>query len=365
MLKILLLLSIFNFPILEVGDDAIGIFDVLMVVAIPMFLNSRLHKSNAFFLFFGTFFLLLAISTAINSLNNGLRFTDAIYLMKILELALIPIVVSNFLRSAARRHYDFASFDRFIIAVGFLLLLSSIYQLAILGWSRSGVPFVYGSSGPLGLIGAGLVIYAYFSRSLKYETITVGISICLLALSKSFLLAIASVLLYRFKYFFNFKFMLFVTAVLLIAWLGGGFITNRIESIIYAFQNFQELSSLNFRLTRHWFVLWDAHVSDLRLFVGGGVQSITLSFDSLYFYCFYSIGIFGSAILFLCGFFLSLKYEIFRLYFLVAMVSGIFLEASLISYRGLEPLLIFLTYANFTHQMRKYEERSYSSHSVL
>tara|TARA_B100000902_G_C27319381_1_gene923347 strand:- start:833 stop:1903 length:1071 start_codon:yes stop_codon:yes gene_type:complete len=354
-LNILLFCAFFNFPIIEIGEDAIGFFDVLFVIVIPLLINTRLHKSNVFFFFFGTFFLLLTISSAVNSLNYGISFQEAIYLLKILELALIPLVITNILKAKLQYHANLFYFDRLVYILSVLLFIFSVYQIAFLGWHRSGVPFAYGSSGPLGLIGSGLVIYAYFSVNYKYRIMMIGVLIMLLALSKSFLLAVAAILVYRFRYYYNFRVVALVAVVFLMISLSGGFIAERIESIIYALQNFQDLDSLSFRFSRHWFVLWDDHLRDYRLFIGGGVQSITLSFDSLYFYCFYTIGIFGSLILFLCGLLLSIKYEIFRLYFIVALVSGIFLEASLISYRGLEPLLIFLTYANFTYERMRYE----------
>jgi hypothetical protein len=355
MLSTLLFSAFFNLPILEIGGDAIGFFDVLLLLIIVFFIKIIPQKFNPFFIFFSCFFVLITISSVINSINFGITFKDVLYLLKILELSLIPLVVTKILKTSKQYKSNLFYFDRVVFTLSMLLLFYSLYQIVFLGWYRSGVPFLYGSSGPLGLIGAGLVIYAYFARNYKYNILIIGISITLLAISKSFILGIIVVLIYKFRHYFNFRVVMFIITSLLLISLIGGFVTERVESLVYALQNFQDLNSLKYRISSHWFVLWNDHVNDYRLFIGGGVQSISLSFDSLYFYCFYTLGIFGSAILLMSGFILSVKYQIFRLYFIVALISGIFLEASLISYRGLEPLLIFLAYANFTYERRKYE----------
>lgn len=353
----LLFFSIFNIPLLQIGDNAIGIFDILFLIYSLFYLFP--FKQNAFksiSLLFFCFASILLASSFINSLlGYDITLSSIFYILKLYQVSLVGYITMKLISNNKVGNYNF---DPFIISLLSLLFLFNLYQILVLGWFRSGVPFAVGSSGPLGLLATSFLIYGLFRPRSKLAVLIIILSILVLlfSLSKSFLLCIPILFFIQIKKsltFMKIYTFIFVLAFTWIILLFDNPVSKLLRILYNSLVNLNELSSLNFRISRHWFVDFAAHYqSDFLFFFGGGVQSISMSYDSLYFYLFYTIGILGSLIFFVFCISRAFRDQIFRSYFVAMVVSGIFLETSLISYRGIEPSLILLSMLYLTqHQL--------------
>ena len=347
----LLFFSIFNIPLMQIGDNAIGIFDVisLIFILIYFFPFKPIAFTSIVFLFFLFASILLTTSIINSFLGNNITSSSILYVAKLYQVSLTGYIVTKII---SKDKLAYSSFDQLIFSLISLLFVYNLFQVFVLGWFRSGVPFVVGSSGPLGLLASCSLIYGLSRPRSKLPILIVILSLLILvfALSKSFLICVPFLIFAQIKKPLAFRNIYILLLLSVSTWsilLFDNPLSKLIKILYNSAVNFSELSSLSFRVSRHWFVNFTAHYeSDFLFFFGGGAQSISISYDSLYFYLFYTVGILGSLVLFSFCISRVRHDKIFRSYFIVMIVSGIFLETSLISYRGIEPSLILLSLAS-------------------
>lgn len=339
--------SIFNFPLIKIGDNALGIFDIyILVISIFIFFPFKPRLVNPFVLIYFLFASLVLFSSLLNVFGGAdVGLVNLLYILKLFQ---IPLSGYVYMRLVSNSSFSVNRFDNVVSLQLSLLLMWNIFDVLLFGSFRSGVPFSYGSSGPLGLLAISFLIYGAFRPKCAKSNyiMLLSILVLLLSLSKSFLLCVPLVIIAASRLKFRVIYIIYaglISSISLFLLSFENLLSRNILFLSRSALNFSELSSLNYRLSRHWFVNFDSHYADDLLFLfGGGAQSIAISYDSLYFYLFYTIGIVGSLVFLGVGIFLAFRNNIFATYFITMLVSGVFLETSLISYRGIEPSLLLL-----------------------
>jgi len=212
---------------------------------------------------------------------------------------------------------------------------------------------MYNGSGPLGLVATVFLFIGFYSASpiRKSVLIIMGVQLLLISLSKTFIFSMCIIAfllaLKYYKVFFKIRNIiigLLIVVSVISVFLEMGYLRKFI--IIYdTVVNLREQTTFIERVDNHWFVNWDEHLMSQDSVFGHGVTNIGFSYDSLYFYSFYVFGILGCAGLILSLVVLMLNGStVFKYYILILLTSGLFLETALISYRGLEPFILFLSY---------------------
>ena len=277
---------------------------------------------------------------------NDTNISSAAYLFKFLQLSLVPITLSAF----TAQNYDPTKVIFFVLLITYGFVT---YDYAFNSPGRARVPFLYNGSGPLGLLA---MVYLYIggldsSKLRKTALFVMGITLIFMSFSKSFIIAIFSVLLIKSILNLQFKIKkqsLFFTIIIPIFTYSYLWYVDALKKLFYMYDTVVNLSQqVNFkmRVTEHWFKDFDQHVASSNLLWGHGIQNISYSYDSLYFYLFYVFGVAGSAV-FVVGIGLMLlnSSREFKYYIIVLLSSGVFLETALISYRGLEPFILLMSF---------------------
>jgi hypothetical protein len=339
-------LSIFNLPLVGVGDNFVGIFDIVLFL---LFLYVVLTRTNynippKFIYIQFSIVGLLIFSTIINHFEVAIDWGVFLYLVKLLSYSIIPILVIEAFVFFNFNERDFEIIDNYLLFIGHSLLFYSIYEaFAIYGMTRSGVPFSYGSSGPLGLVGLGFCIYFFifqFSKNRIYFLI-IGVALLVAAFSKSFILAFLFILIYRLRDVFNLK----IFIVLL--WLFFAASLYVFEDLLFLYNSLDDIANLTTfseRLDNHWFEYWDLLFDGYNFVFGLGKQNIDIAIDSTYFFLLYGVGVFGVILLSIIFLWLSCVDLMSRIYIIALLTSGMFLETMIISPRGMEPFMILYSY---------------------
>ena len=350
MINLGFVLSIFNFPLIEIGNNAIGIFDGWLVIFILISLVKKNITLNFYDPIFRTFLILFFLS-----------FFSLFVNLEKLEINLLPTILYSF------KFLSFAFLTRMIYGtiskeispnffnISLLLFISLlIYNFFIIfeGSFRGQMPFLYNSSGPLGLVILSFALY--FSN--KYISVLRAtlirssiIFLWLISFSKTFLPGIFLMISYKLKTW-QFLFLLSVTSVLF--FLNLSFLATEIFprlELIFSILSFdlasEALSSFYARINNHWFIYWD----DLSLktsLLGMGLWVTEISFDSGYWFLFYSFGFIGFTIITT-----SLLIEVFKkqpteivIFWISIVVSLLLLETFFVSYRGIEPMIFLYNF---------------------
>lgn len=338
-------LSIFNFPFFGIGDNYIGVFDLVLFLLFIYVILTRLkyNKPPKFAYIQLSIVVLLIFSSIINHFQFEISWGDFLYMIKLLTYSIIPILVIEGFTFNSNRN-DFSIIENYLLIIGITLLFYSIYEaFAINGITRAGVPFSYGSSGPLGLVGLGFCIYFFiFQLSEKrIHFLIVGIALLFAAFSKSFILAFFFILAFQIKAIFNFKFFIVLISTLLAA---SFYVYDDLLFLYYSLDNISNLTTLSDRFDNHWFEFWNLFFDGYNFVFGLGKQNINIAIDSAYFFLLYGVGIFGVILLSIIFIWLSCVDYMSRMYIMALLVSGIFLETMIISPRGMEPFMILYSY---------------------
>ena len=340
-----LLSSTINYPLLLVGDNAIGIFDCTFSIALVYcLLFKRFLFTNDFVVFFFFVFILM-LSVSLRFVNDT-TISSIAYLFKLLQLSLIPITLSVF----RVQSYDPMKILFFVLLITYGFVF---YDLNVNSPGRARIPFLYNGSGPLGLL---TMVYFYIgfveeSKPRKTALLVMGITLLFVSFSKSFIIALFALVLISLLLKFGFKIK---KQILLITIITPTFtyiylwFSDSIAKLHYLYDtilNLSEQTNFKQRVIYHWFMDFEQHVASSNLLWGHGVQHIKYSYDSLYFYSFYVFGVIGSVIFF-AGTILIIRNSSreFKYYAVVLLSSGAFLETALISYRGLEPFILLMSF---------------------
>ena len=337
--------SLLNFPLITIGDNAVGIFDIVFTVVIltTLVFSKKMYVNELSYFFL--FVFILGIASSIRYLD-AFDLPSLAYLLKFLQIAMIPMTLSAFTIGDVSRREQ----------IVFLCLILCFFYVSydfFTSLTRGRAPFLYNGSGPLGLIATIYIFIGYFNTSSlrKYILITMGMFLLLMALSKSFILSVGLMVLIHaikfYKRYANVKKLIQLVSIIALAMLFMheiGF-DQKFINLYETITNLRGQRTYTARVANHWFVNFDAHILSYDVAFGHGIPNIPFSYDSLYFYCFYVFGIVGSSCLIAIVVILWLKGSlIFRYYIFILFSSGLFLETALISYRGLEPFVLILTF---------------------
>ncbi len=342
---IYLLSSLMNYPLLTIGDNAIGVFDFVFII---MFLTLWLFKRKAHINDFTFFYLIVFMIIILTSLRYAATFDlpSIAYGLKFLQLALIPLTISHFANISIETR------EKIIFT---LLLVSFAYinYDHATSFTRARAPFLYNGSGPLGLITAIYFFIGYYNTNAIFRNLLIimGLQLLLISFSKSFILSMSIVLsimlIKNYRHMISSQNILY-TIVLISMFTALVFELDYVRKFIFLYEtviNLREQTSFVERIKYHWFVNWEEHLMSLDVVFGHGITNIPFSYDSLYFFSLYVFGVLGSFFLTIALIILWIKGSlIFRYYTIILLISGIFLETALISYRGVEPLILILSF---------------------
>jgi hypothetical protein len=337
--------SLFNFPIFSFGDKFIGVFDPLILLTFLYVIFTRFkYKQPPKFLFIQLVIAsLILISMLLNCFYKPIVVNDILYIIKLFSFSIIPILVVELLQIKSNK-IDIEKIERSLLICGLFLLIYSIYEAHLIyGMTRSGVPFSYGSSGPLGLVALGFCFYFFIFPNSKRKLLffAIGISLLFASFSKSFILSLSLLVIYQIKTFINFKTVLIFMFTII---AGSIYVFDDLIYISQSLTNFTEMSTIVERLDNHWFEYWDVFFHDGNYLIGIGKQNIDIALDSAYFYLFYNIGFVGCVVLLPFFLWVIKNDKISNFYIISLLSSGLFLETMIVSPRGMEPFTLLLSF---------------------